>query len=80
MCDLEQAIRHHVLAIYHIFEGSLLAHDPFLHYLSSRLQVLAHDSDKVPSATYPVTQEQQNVYDYGPVSSIGAGEEGRRMS
>jgi hypothetical protein len=52
---------------------------PSPYHLSSRLQVLAHESDRVPSTAYSVTQEQ-NIYDYDVVSSIGAGEEGRRIS
>jgi hypothetical protein len=81
MCNLEKATRHPVLVISHIFEGSHCTSStpPSLCHLSSRLQVLPHGSGKIPSTTYSVTQEQ-NVYNHDLVSSIGGGEEGRRIS
>lgn len=71
MCHLEQAIRHPVLAISHIFEGSHLAHAP-----------LAVPPFIPPTSPRQVRQStnEQNVYNHDLVSSIGAGEEGRRRS
>lgn len=80
MCSLEQAIRHPVLAISHTFEGSYLAPRPLRYTTFHPAYKFPPTSPtKVPSTGYPVTQEQ-NVYNYDLVPSIGAGEEGRRIS